>query len=121
MSDEIQAELPRQLPHPDEPELPDIRLQNPRQWVRPWVIGTVCFLSGLTSHVVLNNYIPIVQGRAQMAGNACFEGVWFGLGLLLVFLDASFERNPGMRTTKFLVCGLGAVVAFILVVASLPP
>jgi hypothetical protein len=121
LTDEIQAEPPRPSRRPDLGEFPDVSVRKPRPWVRLWVIGIVCFFSGLTSHIVLQQYAPIVQGRAQMAGYACFEGLWYGLGLLLLLVDASLEKNPGMRTSKFLGVGLGAVVAFVLVVISLPP
>jgi hypothetical protein len=121
MTEEIQAEPPRRSPHADVEELPDINIRKARRWVRLWVIGSVCFLAGVISHGVLHQYAPIAQGRAQMAEYACFEGLWYAVGLLLVLVDASLEKNPGIRTSKFLGCGLGAVIAVILVLISLPP
>ena len=68
MTDEIQAEPPQRFSHTGPDGFPDISIRRPPRWVRLWVVGTVCFLAGVISHVVLNVYAPIVQGRAQMAG-----------------------------------------------------
>ena len=71
--------------------------------------------------MVLNEFAPFTGDRAQMAGNAFFEGLWYGVGLLLLFVDAIMESSPGPRRTKFLGCLVGAIVAFVLFVISLPP
>jgi hypothetical protein len=118
--DEIQAEPPRRFQHSDPDGFPDICIRKPPPWVRLWLVGTVCFLAGIVSHGVLNLYAPIV-GRGQMASNACFEGLWFAAGLLLVLIDACMDQNPATRRRKFLGFGLGTFVAFVLVCASLPP
>jgi len=95
--------------------------RKPPRWPRLWLVGTVCYLAGVISHGVLHLYAPIVHGRAQMASYACFEGLWYAVGLLLVVIDAGLDKHPTTRRRKFLGFGLGTVVAFILICGSLPP
>lgn len=119
MSEDIQAEPPR-FRKPDFDELPDFIIRKPQRWLRLWVTGTTCYLCGAIAHVVLNEFAPITGGRAQMAGNAFFVAMWYGVGLLLLFVDAGMEDNPGPRRAKFLACLFGAIIAFVSFVISLP-
>ena len=119
MSEDIQAEPPPRFRKPDLDDFPDFILRKPRR-LRLWVVGITCFVSGVIAHVVLNDFTP-VTGRGQAAGNACFEGIWYGVGLLLLSIDASLENSPGPRRAKFLGCLLGTIVAFMSIVSSLPP
>ena len=121
VNEDIQAEPPSHYRKADLDDFPDFILRKPRRLLRLWVIGTTCYLCGLIAHVVLNEFAPITGGRAQMAGNAFFEAMWYGVGLLLLFVDACMEDNPGPRKAKFLGCLLGSVVAFVLFVISFPP
>ena len=83
MSEDIQAELPRRYRKPDLDDFPDFIIRKPRRWLRLWVVGITCFVYGVIAHVVLNDFTPITGGRAQMAGNAFFEGMRYGVGLLM--------------------------------------
>lgn len=120
MSEDIQAEPPRRYRKLDIDDFPDFVIRKPQRRLRLWVVGTTCYLCGIVAHVVLNEFAPIT-GRGQMAGNALFEGMWYGIGLLLLLVDASMESHPGPRRAKFLVGLLGGLVAFVLFVISLPP
>jgi hypothetical protein len=120
MSDEIQVDPPKH-PLPDGIDVRDIPIRKPLRWLRLWVIGAACFLSGIVTHAVLTLFAPITNGRAQMAGHACMEAVWYAAGLLLLLVDAFAEQEEGLRGTKILVFCLAAGVAFILVLASMPP
>ena len=88
--------------------------------MRPWLIGTVCLLAGVVSHVFLNLYVPI-WGRAQMASNACFEGLWFGAGVLLLLVDAGMEENAGLKAAKLLYGILSALAGLVLACGAMPP
>lgn len=120
MSEDIQSEPPRRHRKLDLDDFPDFILREPKRRLRLWVIGTTCLFSGVIAHFALNGFAPITGGRAQMAGNACFEGIWYAVGLLLLFVDASMEISPGPRRAKFLGCLAAALVAFVLFVISLP-
>jgi hypothetical protein len=119
MSDEIQAEPPPRRSAPEPDELPDILLRKSPRQLRLWIISTMCYLCGVISHVFLG-WLATGRGRPEMGQHACVEGVWYAIGLVTLLLDASADGNPTTRNSKYLACVLGAMVAFVLVLASLP-